>query len=91
MPRCREGVQRVAQRDGLKVTPVGADEIVNSRSHPAAYAKLGRRMASMNPSEFPNMQKLWNGNRQEGVVKCDFFGWDFINASTFYVSSRSCR
>lgn len=43
--------------------------IVNSRTHPAAYAKLGRRMASMNPSEFPNMQKLWNGNRTDRFTK----------------------
>lgn len=53
--------------------PVGALDIVNSRTHPAAYAKLGRRMASMNPSEFPHMQKLWNGNRADRVAKKTYF------------------
>lgn len=49
--------------------PAGPLDIVNSRTHPAAYAKLGRRMASMSPSEFPQMQKLWSGNRADRVAK----------------------
>lgn len=38
---------------------------VNSATHRAAHARLVRRMEKINPASFPNMTKLWNGNRKD--------------------------
>lgn len=40
-------------------------EEVNSATHRAAHARLVRRMEKINPASFPNMSKLWNGNRKD--------------------------
>ena len=40
-------------------------EEVNSATHRAAHARLVRRMEKINPASFPNMSRLWNGNRKD--------------------------
>ena len=38
---------------------------VNSSTHRAAHARLARRMERAEPTTFPNMVRLWSGNRKE--------------------------
>ena len=51
--------------------PEGVKEpTINSSSHRAEHARLARRMERIDPSEFPNMAKLWSGTRKDWF---DFF------------------
>ena len=59
--------------EGLPVDPVGVKEPkdpkgINSSSHRAEHARLARRMERIDPSEFPNMAKLWSGTRKDWFV-----------------------
>lgn len=57
---------------------------VNSATHRAAHARLVRRMEKTNPASFPNMTKLWNGNRKDilGSLKKIVFQMVFANGTT---------
>ena len=41
------------------------NELINSSTHRAAHARLNRRMASIDPTKFPQMCKLWSGSRKD--------------------------
>ena len=43
--------------------------LVNSSTHRKEHARLGRRMAHIDPAKFPEMARLWNGNRQDRGLK----------------------
>ena len=45
--------------------PAEPAEVINSSTHRAAHARLARRMGSMEPTECPHMQRLWNGSRKD--------------------------
>ena len=45
----------------------GDSDVINSSTHRAAHARLARRMASMEATECPHMQRLWQGSRKDWV------------------------
>ncbi len=46
-------------------TPLPEETAVNSATHRSAHARLVRRMEKVDPAVFPNMCKLWQGNRKD--------------------------
>lgn len=48
-------------------------DMVNSSTHRREHARLTRRMQSIDPDKYPEMHRMWSGNRQdrteyEGVI-----------------------
>lgn len=42
-------------------------ELVNSSTHRREHARLTRRMQSIDPEKYPEMIRMWNGNRQDRI------------------------
>ena len=65
----------------LAVEPSEKEKPINSASHRASHARLSRKMASLDPAQFPHMTKLWSGNRKDWYSKMifKFFPKKFTN------------
>ena len=61
----------------MPVSPEPAMDLVNSSTHRKEHARLTRRMQSIDPDKYPEMLKMWNGNRQDRmkytVCRCNSF------------------
>ena len=51
--------------DDVPANPPPDALVVNSSTHRKEHARLSRRMAHVDPAKFPEMARLWNGNRQD--------------------------
>lgn len=56
-------------QDEVPGNPPPEASICNSSTHRREHARLSRRMAHIDPAKFPEMTRLWNGNRTDRWLK----------------------
>lgn len=49
-------------------TPNSEVDVVNSSTHRKEHARLTRRVASMDPAKFPEVHRMWGGNRKDTII-----------------------
>ncbi len=56
-------------------TPDVPEALVNSSTHRKEHARLTRRVASLDPEKFPEIHRMWGGNRQDRITFLFAFFW----------------
>ena len=67
---------------------VEEEQVFNSSTHRKEHARLSRRMSSIDPSQYPEMSRMWSGTRQDGSY-CRIGKKSRRKANSSRVSSRA--